>query len=138
MKTTEGQHYIQELTEALRNLRIAQNRVNNIINRIRENENNSGNAADQGKTQQRDQHQGAQDTREVARLPVAEVVEDTERIPETTLRVGDTVRIINPTRGQPNTGIITGYQVTRTFIWITVTPRQGKPMKRRAKNLHRV
>ena len=67
MKTTEGQHYIQELTEALRNLRIAQNRVNNIINRIRENENNSGNAADQGKTQQRDQHQGAQDTREVAK-----------------------------------------------------------------------
>ena len=70
-------------------------------------------------------------------MPIAEIVEDTEAIPETTLRVGDTVRILNPNRGQPNEGIITGYQVTREYTWITVTPRHGRPVKRIAKNLRR-
>ena len=128
MRTSEGQAYFQELTQALRELQLAQDRVNEVIGRIRDNENDIENV----------RNQGADTNQQTARLPIARVIEDNEAIPGTTLRVDDRIRILNPNRNQENTGTITGYRDTYVYTWIIVTPRLGRPIKRIAKNLRRI
>ena len=116
MKTSEEKSNIQELTQALRELQIAQNRVNEVIERLRASEENRiNNTGNQNEEQQQLQNEGAQQNQQVARIPVARVIEDTEAIPGTTLRIGDTVRILNPKRDQADIGIITVYRVTYIY-----------------------
>ena len=130
MKSSEGRTYIQELAQALRELQLAQDKVNAVIDRIREQENTAATTR-----REIDQQPGRQ---EIATLPVAKVIEDTEAIPGTGLRIGDRVRIINSGKDQEDRGIITGYKETRTYTWIIVTPRTGPPIRRVARNLRKL
>lgn len=139
MKTSEEKSNIQELTQALRELQIAQNRVNEVIERLRASEENRiNNTGNQNEEQQQLQNEGAQQNQQVARIPVARVIEDTEAIPGTTLRIGDTVRILNPKRDQADIGIITVYRVTYIYTWIIVNTRTGQSIRRIAKNLRKL
>lgn len=138
MRTSEGQDYIQELTQALRELQLAQGRVNEVIKRIRARENSTRNNQNQVVEQQQTQDEGAQLNQRIGGLPIARIVEENENIPGTTLKIGDRVRILNPNRNQENSGIITGYRETHVYTWIIVTSRSGKEIKRIAKNLRRL
>ena len=119
MRTSTGS-IIEELTQALKELQLAQDRVNAVVNKIR---------------QEKDNRTEQQET--ITTLPIAQVIEDTEAIPGTTLRLGDKVRILNPNRNQENSGRITGYRVTHTYTWIIVTTSLGRTIKRIAKNLRK-
>ena len=130
MKSSEGKSYIQELTQALRELQLAQDRVNTVIDKIRDQEDTAV-ILSRATIQQ----SGRQ---EIGALPIARVIEDTEAIPGTTLKVGDRVRIINSGKNQEDRGTITGFQETRTYTWIIVTPRIGPPIRRIAKNLRKL
>ena len=127
MRTSEGRN-IQELTQALRELQLAQDRVNAVIERIRQEESNLRNNQDTATEQQQ----------VITTLPIAQIVEDRESIPGTTLRIGDRVKITNARRDQQDTGTITGYRKSSTYTWIIITPRAGQPIRRIAKNLRRL
>ena len=125
MKTSEKREKnIEELTEALEELEIAQSKVNKVLERIK-------------KENDYDTRKTIEDRKTTRHLEDRKSEDDNEqnRIPGTIFKVGDKVRITNTKFGQKNSGIITGYNQTRTYQWIWIQPSSGPQIKRIAKNL---
>ena len=126
MKTSEGRkNNIEDLTEALEELRLAQIKASQVLGRISEEDSN--------KTTEKVKRSVAIQKRELDQQSEEES-EDDNIIPGTVFRVEDRVIIINPAFGQKKKGIITGYNQTRTHQWIWVQPSSGPQLKRIAKN----
>ena len=86
MKTRKGSNTLQELTEAIQALRLAQDKVNQLIEKAeRETEDNEQQEANQE--------------------------EDKLAIPRTSLKIGDRVQITNAKKNQEDNGYIVGYTV---------------------------
>ena len=112
--TNRSQQSITELTEALERLRLAQDNLQAVLNRIREEE------------------EEEEDTVEVE-LPIANVVARVERVhPFSYLSIGDRVRILRPKAYQQNTEEVIGD--TRTGLIKVGTPN-GATVRRLTKNL---
>ena len=57
-----------------------------------------------------------------------------EREQEEELKIGDTVRILNPRRFQENTGVISKIGASR----VTITPRKGIKIIRHPRNIQKI
>ena len=112
MKTRKEhkENTIKELTEAIKELRTAENKVENIINKLV------------------DKHQEH----------IIKPEDDKLAIPRTTLRIGDRVKIVNAKEHQEDQGTITRYKVGEPFVWIWIKPKQGVQIKRIARNLRKI
>ena len=112
--TNRSQQSITELTEALEQLRLAQDNLQAVLNRIREEE------------------EEEEDTVEVE-LPIANVVARVERVhPFSHLAIGDRVKILNPKPYQQKFGTVIG--ATRTGFIKVKTPN-GNTDRRFTNNL---
>lgn len=109
----EANNDITDLTEALRQLDLAQERVNQVIRRIRRNERVE--VPPHCNEQRNSQEQ------------------DYRPLPNTNLRVGDQVRILNPNRGQQSHGALVGATTRGTFVNILTT--NGNILRRASKSI---
>ena len=109
----EANNNISDLTEALRQLDLAQERVNQAIRRIRRDERVEI-------SPHRNEPRNSQE-------------QDYCSLPNTNLRVGDQVRIINRNRGQQSHGAIVGATTRETFI--NVRTPNGNIVRRASNNL---
>ena len=130
MKTSDKERNIIELTEALEELSIARDKVQKALNIIKKSE---------------DEEQTPEITR------IKERSEQKPRkaqnqwtnnnrivIPNTKLKIGDRVEILNPNDDQDDQGEIVGYSVSHPYTWIWIRPRFGPRIKRIAKNLKKI
>ena len=106
---------IQDLSEAIAKLQIAQLQLDRVLTRIRE----QGNEDENNEETSREEHQESEEP----------------FLLNSTIRRGDRVLIINPNRDQEDRGVAIGTNRAQTFI-IVRTPN-GSKIKRIPKNLRK-
>ena len=112
MKNRKESSTLQELTDAIKAFRLAQDKVNQLIEKA------------ERETQDSEQQVNQE--------------EDKLAIPRTSLKIGDRVQNTNAKHNQEDNGHITGYTVGEPFIWIWIRTPKGSKIKRIAKNLRRI
>ena len=116
ISSTDTEDNVRELTEALRQLNLAQGRVNTVLDRIRRKSNRTEESA----------------SRRRARAPIRQPHRSRQQdnfhtnpqqdyqyvLPNSNIRVGDRVQILNPGPLQQDRGIVVGPARRRGFILI--------------------
>ena len=130
MKTSDSEKNIQDLSTALRELQLAQDKVEEVLKRI------------QDTTEYQEEQQSTElqeHKKETGTIKYEPKTNEKDRyaIPRTSLRIGDRVKILTAKDHQDDQGEIIGYSIGNPYIWIWIRPRFGPKLRRIAKNLQK-
>ena len=107
---------INELSAALRDLDIAQRRVNRVINRL--------NGIERDRIERLHslvRQENPQETANPAGRTIPDHFDNPPLLPYSNIRLGDRVRILNPNQGQSSEGVVQGRSRNGGFIVVATT-----------------